>query len=107
MGVPSQCGDPVTACDAGCVKAFGELEGAAAQIPIGLAVDRAFDQAADNLLIAELRGGVVNHLADQQGPMLHETQHGCFPSRIYANPDLGPDLCRQLGMKDSICEWGK
>jgi hypothetical protein len=38
----------------------------------------ALDQSADNVLIAELASGMIDHLADEQRPVLHETKHDVF-----------------------------
>ena len=48
------------------------------RVAIGVAVDRPFDRARDDLGVAVILGGVVDELLDQQWAILHQAEHRAF-----------------------------
>jgi hypothetical protein len=79
--IPGKGGNPITKLDAIALQALGNTQRAQPHITVIRAMERAFDGTADDLPPRMLDGGVVQHLMHQQGPILHQSQHGFPPGQ--------------------------
>ncbi|MGY4486337.1 hypothetical protein ACVWWR_005528 [Bradyrhizobium sp. LM3.2] len=80
-GVPGDRCDTVAELDAAALQHLRDLERALVDLGIICAMDRSFDRARDDLLLAMNPGGVFDDPVAEQGPVLHQTKHSVVPPR--------------------------
>src|SRR6185312_1549448 len=93
--VPGQRGDAVAELDAIAREALGDFQRAGAQIAIADAMDRAFDEPRDHLLVAVLHTGEIDDLVNDQRPILHLAQHEQPPLAANAADGRGQNARRR------------
>ena len=75
VAVPGQRADAVAGLDAEREQRLGHLLRALVGVAVGVAVDRPFDGAGDDLGIAVVEGGMLDELRNQKRAVLHEAEH--------------------------------
>ena len=75
VAVPGQRADAVADLDAQREQRLGDLLRARVGVAIGVAMDRAFDGAGDDLGVAVVEGGMLDELRNQKRAVLHEAEH--------------------------------
>src|SRR4051794_13011571 len=80
-GVPGDRGDTVAELDAVALQHLRDLEGTLVDFGIVGAMDRPFNRARHDLLLAMNPGGVFDDPVAEQGPTLHQTKHSDVPPR--------------------------
>ena len=77
--VPGERRDAVAELDPVALEPLRDFERAPAQLAVVGAVDRAFDEAADDLATRVLQGGEIDDFVNQQRPILHQPEHRSPP----------------------------
>ena len=74
--VPGECGHALALGQLEAFDGVGHLAGAAGHIGPGVTVDVALDTARNHFAIAVVALCEINHRRNQQGLLLHQSEHG-------------------------------